>query len=254
MVRVRGTFEYPDDLTPGRSKNGGMNHNCYKDGRLVTQGAFFPDEDDNGEDAPIEEPVWSSQPFDCGCEHEEGTRAKERLDVEEILEAVVILVKAANWAAPFVRSFWNNQALPLARLVREKFARSREDESGRASTEATVAAEATPSNAPQEATADPEENGVSMSSEEAAARLYAAIKAKLFSDEQVRILRNARIEDGAAPSELRQAPTLTSEQVEEAVRAALEENRPLLARDTVAELEKYISRLPVTSGPRAIEK
>src|SRR4051812_32712156 len=44
MARIPGYFEYDDDLTPGQSKDGGLHHNLYAQGRLAGHGHFVPDE------------------------------------------------------------------------------------------------------------------------------------------------------------------------------------------------------------------
>ncbi|MCX5524709.1 hypothetical protein OG342_17855 [Streptomyces bobili] len=251
MAKIRGTYEYPDGLTPGQAKDGSLHHNLYDDGRLVSHAKFVPD-DENEEDLPSDPPPSSPHEFDCNCDS--NSRSQERLDPEEVLEALVTLIKAVEWAAPRIKRWWNNQALPLVRSVRTKVVRSREDDNPNAPTASATWVESAPSDASQGAMADLEENRASMSSEEAAARLSASIMARLFSDEQVRILRNARIEGDAGSLKLSEGPNFTPQQIREGVRLALEENRSLLTKETIAELEKSFVRLQVNNGMRSIEK
>ncbi|MET8638995.1 hypothetical protein [Streptomyces sp. NPDC004680] len=251
MAKIRGTYEYPDDLTPGQAKDGGLHHNLYDDGRLVSHAKFVPD-DENEEDLPSDPPPFFAHEFNCNCDS--NSRAQERLDPEEVLEALVTLIKAVEWAAPRIKRWWSGHGLPLVKSVRSKLARSREDDNPTAPAASATWVESAPSDAPQEAMVDLEEHRASMSSEEAAARLSAAIMARLFSDEQVRILRNARIEGDSESLKLNEGPNLTPQQIRESVRLTLEENRSLLTEETIVELEKSLVRLQVNSGMRSIEK
>ncbi|CAM5397833.1 putative protein OS=Streptomyces pilosus OX=28893 GN=GCM10010280_38880 PE=4 SV=1 [Streptomyces pilosus] len=251
MAKIRGTYEYPDDLTPGQAKDGGLHHNLYDDGHLVGHAKFIPD-DDVEEYSSSDLPPFNPHEPDCNCEA--NSRSRERLEPEEVLEALVTLVKAVEWAAPRVRRWWSNQALPLVKSVRNKLARSRGAHDPSAPPASATWVRPAPTEAPQEASAEREDHRVGMSSEEAAARLSAAIMARLFSDEQVRILRDARIEGDATSLELSEGPKPTPQQIRESVRLTLEENRSLLTKETVAELEKHLASLQVSSGARAIEK
>ncbi|MEV8068328.1 hypothetical protein AB0P32_19680 [Streptomyces sp. NPDC085995] len=250
MARIRGTYEYPDGLTPGQAKDGGLHHNLYDDGRLVSHAKFVPD-DEKEEDSPPDPPLSFPHEFDCGCDAKH--RPQERLDPEEVLEALATVIKAVEWAAPRIRRWWGDQAVPLVKSVRRRFARSRGDIPA-APTGADTWVEPAPSEGSQEAMGGLEEEQAGMSSEEAAARLTAAIMARLFSDEQVRILRNARIEGAAEFLESSEGPNITPQHIREGVRSALEENRLLLTEETLAELEKSLTRLRVTGGVRSIEK
>ncbi len=63
----------------------------------------------------------------------------------------------------------------------------------------------------------------SMSSAEARDRLVAAVQARLFSDEQLRLLRDARIEVDGTPSQVERAmEELTPQQLVESVTLMLE--------------------------------
>ncbi|MEY7975910.1 hypothetical protein AB8O53_06210 [Streptomyces pilosus] len=251
MAKIRGTYEYPDDLTPGQAKDGGLHHNLYDDGHLVGHAKFIPDDDDE-EYASWDLPPFNPHEPDCSCEA--NSRSRERLDPEEVLEALVTLIKAVEWAAPRVRRWWSNQALPLVKSVRNKLARSRDAHDPTAPAASATWARSAPTEAPRGASSGPEDHRADMSSEEAAALISAAIVARLFSDEQVRILRDARIEGDATSLELSEGPKPTPQQIRESVRLTLEENRSLLTKETITELEKRLVSLQVDRGARAIEK
>ncbi|MFC4607117.1 hypothetical protein ACFO9E_04680 [Streptomyces maoxianensis] len=244
MVSVSGRFEYPDDLTPGQSKDGGLHHNLYdSQGRLVDHARFIPD-DESEEDSPTE----ASSPFldshRCGCECESHSRARERLDPEEVVELLVNLIKAAEWAAPRLKRWWNGQALPLMKSTRSRLVWTRKDDSPEVPVEEPT----------QEANVELEKDRVTMSSEEAAAHFAAALMARLFSDDQMRILWNARIENENDSLGLSAVGYLTPQQVEDGVRLILERNPSLLAEDSLGELGKILARIQADGRVRFIEK
>ncbi|MFF6955232.1 MULTISPECIES: hypothetical protein [unclassified Streptomyces] len=121
----------------------------------------------------------------------------ERLELEEIIELLEFVYTIAKWVeqvAPHARVWWNEQALPVVKLTWGRVARVRRDGS-RSTVVATDAAVESSAEEPQ----------VDMSSAEARERLVAALKARQFSDEQLRVLRNARIEGDAESFELSKA-------------------------------------------------
>lgn len=252
MASVSGRFEYPDGLTPGQSKDGGLHHNLY-DGqkRLVGHGRFIPD-DENEEDSPGEPspPIFDTNECDCKSD----PRVRERLEPEEIVEALVILIKFAEWTAPRLKRWWNDQALPFVKSTRNRFARTRKDDSSDAPTESATLIESVPSEPAQEAISELDEDRVSMGSEEASVRFAAALIARLFSDEQMRILHNARIENENDSLELSAAGKLTSQQIRDNVRLILNANPSLLTEESLAELGRFIARIQAASGGHSIEK
>ncbi|WP_143677153.1 hypothetical protein [Streptomyces scabiei] len=241
MASVKGRFEYPDDLTPGHSKDGGLHHNLYDDQKnLVGHAKFIPD-DENEEDPPTEPPPLFFNTNKCDCESD--SQVRERLDPEEIVEALIILIKFAEWTAPRLKDLWNAQALPFIKSTRNRFARTRKTDSPDTPSESATLIESTSSDSPQEVIAKLEEDQVSMSSEEASARFAAALMARLFSDEQMRILRSARIEDEGDSLELSTAENPTRQKIAENVRLILEANPSLLTNESLAELGKLLARI-----------
>lgn len=96
-----------------------------------------------------------------------------------------------------------------------------------------------------------EDDRTAMSTAEARERLAAALLTRAFSDEQLRLLRGARIVDGPEPDELERAlQSLTAEQLEQGSRLLLEsgsldELRLLLGFDG---LERVPSPMQLTGG------
>ncbi|CAM5313161.1 hypothetical protein [Streptomyces avidinii] len=253
MASISGRFEFPDGLTPGQSKDGGLHQNLYDDqGRLVDHATFIPDDDDDA-DPPVDPPPLS---FDTNERaRESDPRARGRLDPEEVIEALIILIKVADSAAPHIKRWWNDQALPLMKSTRSRFARNRKNAGRDKPTESTVPlVEPVPSMPSREEIDELEKEHVRMSSEEASARLAAALTAKLFSDEQMRILRSARIDNENDASESSQLGSVLPGQIADHVRLALETNPSLLTEDPLAFLGKILASIQAEDAVHAIER
>ncbi|MFF5390899.1 hypothetical protein ACFY5H_21530 [Streptomyces sp. NPDC013012] len=252
MASISGRFEYPDGLTPGQSKDGGLHHNLYDDqGNLVGHGKFIPD-GESEEGSAAEPPPLFFGASECDCESD--SRLRERLEPEEVVEALVILIKFAAWTAPRLKRLWKDQVLPFAKLTRSRFSRTRKDDSSDASDKSVTLNGSKPPGPSREVIAKLEEDRASMDSEEASARFVAALMARLFSDEQMEILRNARIEDEGGSLELSEVEQLTLQQVIDNVRSMLEVNPSLLTRESLAGLGKVLARIRAVEGARSIEE
>lgn len=258
MARVRGYFEYPDGMTPGQAKDGGLHQNLYdKEKRLSGHATFIPDEEDDEDDeGEYDWPTGPSAPFAgaSGHEGESDSRSRERMDPEEMIEALVTLIKFAEWTAPRLRRWWKGQALPFVKSTRARLARTRKDGSSDAPEESATRVGSVPSESARDAMADPEEDRVSMSSEEASARFAAALMARLFSDEQMRILRNARIESEDGSPEASAVEELATRRIREHVRLMLEENPSLLTGESLAHIGKVLESIRVVGGEYSLER
>ncbi|MFE4620496.1 hypothetical protein ACFRJ7_30785 [Streptomyces sp. NPDC056747] len=252
MASVSGRFEYPDGLTPGQSKDGGLHHNLYDDqGNLVGHGKFIPD-GEGEEDSANEPPPLFFGEGECGCESD--SQSRERLDPEEIAEALIMLIKFAAWTAPRLKKWWKYQALPFVKSARSRISRTRKDDGSGASEESDTWIGSAPPGPLREAIAELEEDRVSMGSQEASARFAAALIARIFSDEQMGILRKARIDGESGSLELSAVEQLAFQQVMNNVRLMLEANPSLLTRESLAELGKVLARTQAVGGVRSIEE
>ncbi|MER5773370.1 hypothetical protein ABT144_03545 [Streptomyces sp. NPDC002039] len=251
MASVSGRFEYPDGLTPGQSKDGGLHHNLYDgEGRLVGHGTFIPD-GEGEEDSTAEPPPLFVGASGRDCDSD--SRSRERLEPEEIAEALIILIKFAAWTAPRLNRWWKDQALPFAKSTRKRFSRTRKDGSSGAPDESVTLIGSAPPGRSREVIAELEDR-VSMGSEEASARFAAALMARLFSDDQMEILRHARIEGEGGSLELSAADELALQQVKDNVRLILEENPSLLTKESLAELGRILVEIQGTGGVNSIER
>jgi hypothetical protein len=171
-----------------------------------------------------------------------------------ILGATAVLDKAK----PHVTR-WLEQAVPVVRSTWNRF---RSNEIGGRATRAgrAAAAEAAPPTETQEVVAALEAYRASMSTEEARNRFLAALVTRLYSEEQLRILREARIEDVNGLLALdSMVEALTPNQLRAAITTLLEENPSLLGDGAPAELGRILggsrteaARVPLP-GERATE-
>ncbi|MFJ4337916.1 hypothetical protein [Streptomyces sp. NPDC088915] len=249
MVSIRGSFEYPDGLTPGQSKDGGLHQNLYDDeGSLAGHGRFIPGDEDSSTGP-------SSYFFvadECHCDSH--SKAEKRWEFEEIVEALVILIRFVEWSAPRLKRWWNGQALPFVKSARGRLSRARKSDGPDEAGESVTLIDAEPSGNSKETGVVLEEDRVSMSGEEASARFAAALLAKLFSEEQLRVLRHARIDDEGALPRSGAVEKLTNQQIRENVRSALEANPSLLTKESLGELGKFLARIQAVGLMRSIGK
>jgi hypothetical protein len=197
---------------------------------------------DVGEDEDFEPIYIYDDDDDDGSSHSDSDDPSE---LEELLGALVALavIAAAQKAAPHLKRWWNEQALPFLKGSQQRLAKGRS-----AKHEATAAESSTlelfaPTESSQEVFTALEEYRASMSSAEARDRLVAALVARLFSEEQLRILRDARIEDEGPAFELASAmETLAPQQLGESVALMLETNPSWPDDQTLAELERVLGR------------
>lgn len=192
-----------------------------------------------------------------GPDHESDARAQERRERAEFAAEVLVHIgfrvgkKAAphvrKWwyeqALPAVKTKWNDQALPSVKAKWSSVARSRTSDRRAEATQDL-----------QEVVTVSDDQRPTMSGAEARKRIAAAVMTRIYSDEQLRLVRNARVVDEGtdSPVELWATDDLTPQRIGEYVALALEEN-PSLFGET--ELGKLIAEVRADGGyipiPRA---
>ncbi|MEV3871608.1 hypothetical protein [Streptomyces sp. NPDC049906] len=264
MVRIPGFLEYPENLNPGKSKKGGPHRNLYdSQGRLAGHSDFIP----GGE---IEADSLTGS--ECGStsrtkERDEFTE-KIREDFYDLLAHIIADIAIAT--APRVKRWLDDRALPAIKSRWNKTPRRNMPAATRgtdiklATAEAPTVIEATAVDSPQESVVALDEHRVRMSSAEARARFLLALAARAFSEEQLRIVSDADIEDDDGFVELKHAvDELTPRQAANIVKT-LEVNPLLLDGEALTELvkalrenEKINERLRLTdpkNQPRNIDE
>jgi hypothetical protein len=237
MPRERFDVEVPEGTHLGvsRDTDGAYRAHLFDDetnGLVGHAELFAPAE---GDAAPPTEPSPVFVYIDDGPNYE--VEAREPSEVEKLLGSLLLLgvLVAVERAKPHVQEWWTETARPAMRSKWNDLAESRPRRARRRTTSAEPATTTAPAPAPAESTQEVlaalDAYKASMSSEEARARFVAAVTARLVSEEQLAILRNARIQGEDGPLEL---DTLTARQISTAMTAMLEENPALLDAETAA--------------------
>ena len=193
MARQAGYYEWDDDLTPGKKKEGGWHQNLYDtEGRLKGNARFVPVDEDQEDPIIVTETVY--------------VPAEERLSktqemVADIISSVIVklIEDGVQVAKPHVQRWWNETAVPFAK------AKAKDWKHRRSSRHAEKAPQGVEEIVIDDVTSSSEESSSisilqaderpTMSSAEAQARLLAAVAARAYSDEQLRMVSDSQIID-----------------------------------------------------------
>ncbi|KIS28684.1 hypothetical protein TV39_04720 [Arthrobacter sp. SPG23] len=257
MARKRLDVEVPDGQHLGfsRDTDGAYRAHLFDNetnGLVGHAELFEPAKDES--DSPYIEYVYVSD-----SRPKEGRELADK-ELDEALEALVrlgIIVAAA--AAPHVKRWWQGRAIPglksagntallavkstsdntllTVKSTWNRFTGTRKPERSDAPVEMVPAAEPVREDSSTELEVAFKDYRARMSSEEARQRFVVALLARAFSEEQMRMLRNAEIEDDGDPLSLKAAMVaLTPQQVGETITSMLEKNPSLLERESLAGL------------------
>lgn len=225
MAKIHGTYEYDDDgLTPGKKKEGGLHQNLFDAaGDLKGSARFIPDDHQPDEDYSSGhiDPYFAAQ-WAAEAEVEEHRREREQQEnAELILKVLMILGNVAyEKGLPRVQQLWQDRVGPALQAKREARTRRKiERKAHRELKRATVQGEPTAEvacvereavegtvTAPSSDIIDaPQVDRRSMSRSEAQARYLMALAAKAFSDEQLRMVTTADINEDEQLLELESA-------------------------------------------------
>ena len=163
---------------------------------------------------------------------------KEEKELAEAIAAVVtiLIIEGVKWAAPRVTRWWRSTAVPGIKSAWQRVTKPRNAGKGVAGTAkssslsgATFVASST---GVEIAIA---ESKITMSSAEWDARYQAMLAAGAFTEQQRRILANARIDDDVPELDAQVAPEqLTPQQFADRIQRMLEANPSLLNDETAA--------------------
>lgn len=226
MIREKMWVVRPADTHLSDADGGGKSALAREDGTnaLVTHATLHSIED--------EEPVVHEVHHYDGSDSDADSRRDEDRD-SLIAFAVVVAIQLA----PHARRLYDERVLPAAKARWEKW-QARRAARLAAADEASVVDESNAAVQPTELGAALDRYRADMSSEEARERFAAAAAARLFSDEQLRLLLDAHIEDEADFLEAR-TDTLTPRQVGDRIAAMLEAD-PALLTDALFEVEDLL--------------
>lgn len=255
MASIKGRYEYDDDdLTPGKKKEGGLHQNLFdSEGNLKGSARFIPDE---GQDDSELEPVFAYEPVYLYDEEYERRREREREENAELVAKVVVLLVAV--ATPHAKRLWHEKARPAIEARRERKAERKAKKAARkALKEAAkhpIVLEAMPVDSAQELAVAEAVYRTDMSSAEAQARYLAALAARAFSDEQIKLVSNANIVDGEALGELQRTLAELPPQQVKGIIEAVEANPSVLTGDLLTELGELLGLDRAETDPDPIEQ
>ena len=170
--------------------------------------------------------------------------------------AIIAIVAAASKAAPHVKRWWSNKAAPFLKRTKNKVRKKRQPVEQVTVVEWSTLAQFAPVESSQDVLVALSEYRTTMSSVEARDRFVAALVARLFSDEQMRILRNAQIENDGTGLELARAmEEITPEKLTESITMMLEANPSWPDEDTIGELGRILGSISTFDGePAPLER
>lgn len=232
MPRETFDVEVPEGTHLGVSRDtgGAYRAHLFADGtnELVGHAELFEPDGDAAEPSPV---------FVYIDDRQEA-QSREATEAERLIGNLLLLgaLMVAEKAKPHVERWWAEHARPALKAKWDSLADSRSRKADRRArpAEAPAAVEtpaALAAEEPAEVADALDAYKFRMSSDEARARFVTAITARLVSDEQLEILRNARIEGHDGPLDLQ---SLTPDQIGQALTAMLEAKPSLLDADTAA--------------------
>lgn len=237
--RIRGHYEWDnDDLTPGRKREGGLHQNLFdEDGSLKGNARFIPSEGDDDEPLVITETVY------IPIEQRRRTPEEEAFQ-EAIADLVSVLIdRGIAKAKPYAQQLWRETARPALAAQRSRTRAAMRRRSPRKTQQAAPLEDVAVVEAASEVASAADGGRLEMSRAEAQARYLAALAARAFSDEQMRLLAHADIIDTHDLSGLeRSLAELPAAELRELL-ASMATNPALLDEENLAELASMLSRL-----------
>lgn len=235
MGRIAGHYEWDnDDLTPGQKQEGGLHQNLFDgEGKLKGNARFIPNDGSDPDTLVVTETVYVPV--------EQRRRTREEEELQQAIHALVshLIDRGIAKAKPLAEQWWRETARPALDAQRVKML---ERGSRRKAQKKDPAIEGTVVEPSSDLTAARQEDRYQMSSAEAQARYLAALAARAYSDEQMRLVTSATIVDGAGIAELKRSlAELPADKIKGLIEAMVT-NPSMLGEDTLAELASILGR------------
>lgn len=235
MGRIKGHYEWDDDdLTPGQKKEGGLHQNLFdQDGKLKGSARFVPDDGDDGEPLVVTETVF--------VHIDDRWEAESAAERDEVLARLALAIAAwgVTTAAPAIRRWWSESgrsALADRWDHRPRLRRRRsqnDEETGEPMSEVIVA----PADRPR------------MSRAEAQARYVAALAARAYSEEQMKIVSEADLVDGGGVASVQRELSMLDTADLAGLLRSMSTNPQLLTEDALADLASVLGRHVPSPAP-----
>ncbi|MDR6938473.1 hypothetical protein [Arcanobacterium hippocoleae] len=232
MGRIYGYYEWDETVgNPGHRIDGSLHQNLYNEDRVLSGHArFVPDEDRLN---PADE--YSYENTFVTSDHRR--ESEESNELAEVIGELIVAVTVAGIAkaAPHVKQWWQETARPAvnrqAKWIRSIGRKKKSDEP-----ETQVLNPARDEHAAIEL-----DQRQIMSRQEAMARIIAGLAAKAYSDEQLRMVKSARIVEVEDYAEIEQALSqIPSEQLQ-ALIIEMVKNPALLEDGSLANLASMLN-------------
>lgn len=239
MGKIAGHYEWDDDdLTPGQKREGGLHQNLFdSEGKLKGNARFIPGDESDPEPLVVTETVY------IPVEQRRRTREDEELEqaIRELVSGFIDLGIAK--AKPHVEQWWRETARPAIDTQRAKIrVRGSRRKAQKSAAVVERPLEGTIVESSSELVEGQQEDRQQMSSAEAQARYLAALAARAYSDEQMRLVTSASIVDGEGLAELtRSLARLPPDQLRRLI-AEMATNPDMLGEDSLAELASILGR------------
>lgn len=198
-------------------------------------------------DIDEDEDDWQTDPDDYSFSTDES---EPDLQAEDVLAAAVVLAAfvAAHKAAPHLKRWWTDQAVPFMKRSKKRLSKRNRVQDDSAASEQVTSVVPAPIESAHEAVGALAEYGIAMSSAEAQERFVAALIARRFSDEQLRLLNNVRIDDGADLELAHAIEALTPQQLAESITLMLEASPTASGAETLEEFQRRLALQQVEAG------
>ncbi|MGL5849370.1 MAG: hypothetical protein ACRCZD_01200 [Phycicoccus sp.] len=246
MGRIKGHYEWDDDdLTPGRKKDGGLHQNLFdSEGNLKGSARFIPTDGSEPEPLVVTETVYVTV--------EQRRRTQEEEELDQFIADLVsrLIYHGIARARPVAEQWWRETARPAigARTVKVLERRSLRKGRKDASVVDGPVLE-TANELPDSADSDRPD----MSRAEARSRYLAALAARTYSEEQMRLVTSANIVDGEGVPGLKRALAgLPLDHIKKLLET-MATNPSLLGEEHLAELASILGQRdrlgPVPAAP-----
>jgi hypothetical protein len=183
MAKIKGYMEWDNDsLTPGNKREGGLHQNLYDDeGNLKGSARFVPLKEDEFEPIDVTENMYIPV--------EERRKTPEEQALEDAI-AELLVDAIENILVPFAKHWWGVKGRPFINGHWSRFL-NHVKRNKHVDTDSNI--ESPEIEKTLESIDIPSVELPKMSSGEAQARYLAALAAKAYSDEQLRLIANAEI-------------------------------------------------------------
>lgn len=240
MARQAGYYEWDDDLTPGKKKEGGWHQNLYdSNGRLKGNARFIPKDDVDDEPIVVTRTTYvPAEKRRLSKEEEEFAKAIADL-------TLILLNRGAKAIKPHAKRLWHDKVEPIVKSQSTSLKTRLHSAKLIIHDFSTSTGERTPPiQSPRGQSAD---NTVStkrlrMSSAEAKARLLAAAAARAYSDEQQRMVEGSQIVDAVDLETVRSSLALLPHDEISGIIEDMARNPRLLEESSLADLASLLGR------------